>query len=388
MSLPVVASADTGTVTRPPLRPADRLAGDRQTPRLLAFYLPQFHPIPENDEWWGRGFTEWANVVPARPRFPGHYQPRLPADLGFYDLRLAETRHAQAELARAHGIHGFVYYHYWFNGRRLLERPLDEVVRSGEPDFPFCVCWANENWSRNWNGDFSSMLMEQRYSDEDDLAHIRHLLPVLSDPRYVRVDGKPLLLVYRVTNLPDARRTADTWRTEAARHGLDLHLGLVESFSQSVDPGPLGFDSAVAFMPNTSLFGPRVGLADWQRPVRRVLTPRSAYRTNTVTRYGDLVENALGRPEAAYRRFPGVTPSWDNSARRRVGARILHGSTPELYGRWLEAELQREAARDEDGLVFVNAWNEWAEGAYLEPDLRWGRAYLEATARARASVVR
>src|SRR5579871_1642275 len=159
--------------------------------RVFAFYLPQFHPIPENDAWWGNGFTEWTNVARSKPLFRGHYQPQLPADLGFYDLRLSETRQAQADLAREHGIFGFCYYHYWFSGRRVLQRPFDEVLTSGQPDFPFCLCWANENWTRSWDGRSSEVLMEQRYSDEDDLAHIRALAPALRDPRYIRIDGKP-----------------------------------------------------------------------------------------------------------------------------------------------------------------------------------------------------
>src|SRR5215475_4957626 len=183
------------------------------TPRLVAFYLPQYHPIPENDEWWGTGFTEWTNVVSAKPVFAGHYQPHLPADLGFYDLRLPEVRQAQADLARNHGIHGFCYYHYWFQGRRLLRRPFDEVLRSGQPDFPFCLCWANENWTRVWDGSDKKLLIEQTYSADDDLAHIRWLAPAFRDPRHIRVEGKPLFLVYRARKLPDPLRTTSLWRS-------------------------------------------------------------------------------------------------------------------------------------------------------------------------------
>ena len=186
------------------------LLGGRKTLRLLAFYLPQFHPIPENDLWWGRGFTEWTNVAKAKPLFPGHHQPHLPADLGFYDLRVPEVRDAQADMARSYGIAGFCYYHYWFNGRRLLNRPFDEVLVSGRPDFPFCLCWANENWTRTWDGTDRQVLMPQQHSPEDDRAHFDHLLPAFRDRRYVRVDGKPLFLVYRTELLPDPARTATT----------------------------------------------------------------------------------------------------------------------------------------------------------------------------------
>jgi hypothetical protein len=188
--------------------------------RLIAFYLPQFHPIPENDDWWGKGFTEWRNVVQAKPLFPGHYQPHLPADLGFYDLRVPETRQAQADLAREYGIHGFCYYHYWFKGRRLLERPFNEVLTSGQPDFPFCLCWANESWTRAWDGQSGVILMKQEYSEEDDYQHIRWLSNVFRDKRYIRYEGKPLFLVYRVRDLPNPLQTTEIWRNEARRAGI------------------------------------------------------------------------------------------------------------------------------------------------------------------------
>ncbi|MDA8148219.1 MAG: glycoside hydrolase family 99-like domain-containing protein, partial [Actinomycetota bacterium] len=193
-------------------------------PRALAFYLPQFHPIPENDEWWGKGFTEWRNVARARPLFPGHYQPHLPGELGYYDLRVPEVREAQAALAREHGIDGFVYYHYWFHGRRLLERPFDEVLASGRPDFPFALCWSNEPWTRGWD-QRGTVLVPQRFSPGDDLDHIRWLATAFGDDRYVKIDGRPLFLVYRPALLPDPLRTTDTWRAEAQRLGFpDLYL--------------------------------------------------------------------------------------------------------------------------------------------------------------------
>ena len=350
--------------------------------RAVAFYLPQFHPIAENDEWWGPGFTEWRNVAKARPKFPGHYQPHLPGELGFYDLRLAEVREAQAELARTHGIYGFCYYHYWFNGRRVLERPFNEVLASGKPDFPFCLCWANENWTRAWDGGEQHVLLQQHYSAEDDLAHIRALIPAFADRRYIRVDGRPLLLVYRSELLPEPARTAEIWRAEARRAGIgDLYLARVENFVSGIDPASIGFDAAVEFAP----LGSQVGKIMFRSPVHRLLARTgllsSAYVENRVTLYRALVQGMLAKPNPGFRRFRCVTPMWDNTARRRTRANIYVGSTPALYEAWL-ADVARqtiEGFAPSERIVFVNAWNEWAEGCHLEPDLKWGRQYLEAT---------
>lgn len=353
--------------------------------RTLAFHLPQFHPTPENDAWWGKGFTEWTNVTRARPVVPGHYQPHLPADLGFYDLRLTETRAAQAAMAREYGIDGFVYYHYWFTGKRVLNRPVDEILASRQPNFPFCLCWANENWTRAWDGRSGQTLLEQHYSDADDAAHIRHLLPFLADPRYVRVGGRPLLLIYKSELLPEPARTAETWRNIALNAGIgELFLARVESVSYDVDPASIGFDAAVEFAPDwRAVRRKEVGR------VRRALSklgmfPRG-YLEHRIAEYGDLVERMIGKPEPAYRRYRCVTPGFDNSARRKTDATIFMNSTPTAYGDWLRqvllAELRAQRPSNEK-LVFVNAWNEWAEGNHLEPDQRWGRAYLEATLRA------
>lgn len=361
--------------------------GGRAFPRILAFYLPQFHPIVENDRWWGPGFTEWRNVARATPRFRGHEQPHLPGELGFYDLRVPEVREAQAQLARDHGVDGFVYYHYWFGGRRLLDRPFREVLASGSPDLPFSLCWANENWTRAWDGGDREVLVEQRYDEEDDKAHLRSLAPALADERYVRIDGRPLLLVYRPSLVPDPRRLSDTWREEAARLGVgELHLCRVENFgAERGDPTELGFDSAVEFQPDPQVRPPTLFRERWRRPLNRFLRPSNPKRRNTYYDYDAMVDLALRKPRPSYRWHRCVMPSWDNTARRAVGATAFLGSTPERYGRWLEAVLD-EAVEHGDELVFVNAWNEWAEGCHLEPDERHGRAYLEAHRRAVSDV--
>lgn len=345
-------------------------------PRSIAFYLPQFHPVPENDVGWGTGFTEWSSVVQAKPAFPGHYQPRLPADLGFYDLRLPEVRHAQADLAREHGIHGFCYYHYWFEGRRLLERPFKEILEAGQPDFPFCLCWANHDWTWRRDGRVRGRLVPQQYDEEDDREHIRWLLDVFQDERYIRVNGRPLFLIYMSQLMPDPARTLTMWREEARKRGVaEPYICKVESRSNFEDPAGFGCDAAVEFWPH--------GL---DNIVERT-SGEDFHRENKVFEYRDVVEKLIERPDPPFRRYPCVAPMWDNTPRVKVGGRtLLHGSTPELYEHWLEGAAEKVASNPpEEQLVFINAWNEWAEGAYLEPDIKHGRAYLEATKRAMES---
>lgn len=364
--------------------------------RVLAFYLPQFHPTPENDRWWAKGFTDWINVAKAHPVFPGHYQPHVPGELGYYDLRDPRVREAQAEMARTHRISGFCYYHYWFGGKRLLHEPFDEMLRLGSPNFPFCLCWANENWTRRWDGQDHQILIAQNYSPEDDRAHIEFLLPAFSDPRYVKVQGKPLFLVYRTEMLPDPARTAAIWREQARAAGLPgLYLARVESFVGGLDPATIGFDAAIEFAPDWRVLPtmPRLPMARTflgrlQDLAWRLGLPAGRSWDHRVYHYDDLVQRMLAKPPVTYRRFRCVTPAWDNTARRTHGAMILHGSTPDRYEAWLSAVLEETASRYtlDERLVFVDAWNEWGEGSHLEPDRKWGRAYLEATLRAIAAV--
>ncbi len=338
-------------------------------PKALAFYLPQYHPIPENDEWWGKGFTEWHNVTKARPLFPGHYQPHLPGELGYYDLRVPEVRVAQAELARAHGVHGFVYYHYWFHGRRLLERPFEEVLASGVPDFPFALCWANEEWTRGWDSQTGHVLVRQEFSEEDDRAHIRHLLHAFEDPRYITIDGRPLMLIYRPTLIPNLSRTSEIWRSEAQKAGFpDLYLCWVESWGVppgGEGPAPFGLDASVGFMPV---------LGEQLHPSLETL------RGHRILDYESAAETAMKLLDCRWKRFPSVMVGWDNTARRARGATIYHGATPARYEHWLRVTADSLAeVRAEENYLFILAWNEWAEGNHLEPDQRYGRAFLEAT---------
>jgi lipopolysaccharide biosynthesis protein len=357
--------------------------------RTVAFYLPQFHRIPENDSWWGQGFTEWQKAAAARPLFVGHYQPHLPSDLGFYDLRMADARREQAALARAHGIDAFCYWHYWFGGRRLLERPFTEVLQSQDPDFPFCLCWANENWTRRWDGHEEHVLMEQGYSPDDDRVHMAHLAPALLDRRYLRIEDRALLLVYRARRLPNPLETAARFREEAARFGVgELFLCSVESFhDERGEPSEIGFDAAVEFQPDWSLLtrdlcvGP-LRVLGTHGEITSVAPAYHGENIFAVYDYGAVVDRMLRKKAAAYVRFPCVVPMWDNSPRRNSleTSVILHGSTPQDYERWLRGAFESAARLPvQPSLVFINAWNEWAEGAHLEPDMRHGRAYLEAT---------
>ncbi len=345
--------------------------------RPIAIYLPQFHPIPENDRWWGEGFTDWTNVRSGTPRFPGHRQPHVPGPLGYYDLRDARARAAQAALAREYGIHGFCYYHYWFSGKRLLEAPLNDVLRTREPDFPFCVCWANENWTRRWDGREEKVLISQTYGDGDSLAFIRALEPAFRDERYIRVGGKPLLLVYRTGLLPEPRRTAGIWREAMRRVGVgDLYLVRVETGLDGAEPRPetIGFDAAMEFAPNWANVGAEL------REVDGHSLPPDVHAYD----YRTSVRNMLARGVHSYKLFRGVFPSWDNSARRKTEPTVFVRSSPESYALWLSVAAAQTLRRQtgDERLLFINAWNEWAEGCHLEPDRANGLAYLEATSRA------
>lgn len=369
---------------RPRFRTGDRAIGYREriadappkhlSARLIAFYLPQFHPIPHNDAWWGPGFTEWHNVARALPQFEGHQQPRLPADLGFYDLRVPDVMRAQATLAREAGIEGFCSYLYWFGGTTLLERPLRSWLDDSTIELPLCLCWANENWTRRWDGRADDILIAQAHSPEDDLAFIAHVADYLRDPRYIRVDGKPLLLVYRPYLLPDAAATASRWREWCLDAGIgEIQLAYVQGFERP-DPRDIGFDAAVEFPPNMST---PPSIVDRQA----LLNPRFA---GDVLDWRALASDIGERPLPAYPLYPGVNPGWDNEPRRSGCGRVFAHASPRGYRDWLHKTIHgrlRHVA-PADRIVFVNAWNEWAEGAVLEPDTRLGHAWLAATRQA------
>jgi len=338
---------------------------------VLALYLPQYHPIPENDRWWGKGFTEWTNVTRARPLFAGHAQPHLPADLGFTDLRVAETRQAQADLARAHGVTGFCYWHYWFAGHRLLERPLDEVVDSGRPEFPFCVAWANQSWSGIWHGAPDRILIEQTYpGPDDDRAHFASLLPAFCDPRYIRVGGRPLFFVYQPGSLPEPARFVETWQKMAVDAGLGgLHLVACLGESPYRDQVADGFDAGVLF---------RYPFArTTEAKVRERLVDRGLSRGPKRFPYADVLADPP--PEFTGPIIPAVYPNWDNTPRSGRGGVVATGATPARFGAHVRRGLELAARLPVDQQVLmIKSWNEWAEGNYLEPDQETGTARLEA----------
>ena len=340
-------------------------------PKVVAFYLPQFHPFPENDAWWGKGFTEWTNVSKAQPQFLGHYQPRLPGDLGFYDLRQREVLAQQVGLAKGAGVHAFCFHYYWFAGKRLLEKPIELYLADPTLDLPFALCWANENWTRRWDGDETDVLMAQKHSPEDDEAVFEDMARYIRDPRYLRVGGKPVLVLYRPEILPDAKATTDRWRAKARAMGLgELRLLCTTAFGFQ-DYAGHGFDGIIDFPPHAIVEG----------EITKAVTPLHENFTGKVYDYPAVVRHKLSelsRVDAAY--VPGVMPGWDNQARKPWAGHAFHNADPESYLTWLSGALTHAVARHPKGeaMVFVNAWNEWAEGAHLEPDQRFGHGWLEA----------
>jgi GT2 family glycosyltransferase len=338
--------------------------------KAIAFYLPQFHPIPENDQNWGKGFTEWSNTTRAIPRFSGHYQPRLPGELGYYDLRNPSVLRRQIELAKNHGIYGFCYHYYWFNGKSVLRKPLENHFENQEYNFPFCINWANEPWTAQWDGHRKSqILIDQHHTPDDDLLFIRALDPFFRDTRYIRIDGKPLLIIYRPNLFPNCKETIERWQNYCIDNGIgELFMGMVQSFDHN-DPRTFGFDAAIEFPPLNIV----------QKRIENIhyfphIEPPEVYK------YENMVEESLKKEKPGYPWFRGVTIAWDNSARRSKGI-VYNECTPTKYANWLNSQCNYAVKHLPAGqrLVFINAWNEWAEGTYLEPDAYFGYAFLNKT---------
>jgi len=355
-------------------------------PRLIAYYLPQYHPIPENDAWWGEGFTEWTNVRKAKPLFWGH-QPAQPGELGYYDLRDPAIREAQAELAHSAGIEGFCYWHYWFGGKQLLERPFNEVLKSGKPDFPFCLGWANASWTGVWYGEPERILIEQTYPGvEDHIAHFKALLPTFRDPRYLRVDGRPILFVFQPADL-DAE-WVELWQGLAKNAGLEplFLIGIINNEQEAEHITSLDFDGLT--ISRTSRRGTR--LKGMREAFSKLLGPKAAV---------DFYQKALKRPFHVYNYkdvlpflelpqpqpldfYPCVMPGWDNTPRSGVNGHVFFNPTPEVFQQHLHQAIERVSGYEpERQLVILKSWNEWAEGNTFEPDLRHGDDFLKAIKR-------
>jgi hypothetical protein len=342
--------------------------------KLIAFYLPQFHTIPENDKWWGRGFTEWTNVTKAVPQFMGHHQPQLPIDIGFYDLRNIEVMKRQVELARKYGISGFCFHHYWFGGKRLLETPVNNLLAHKDLDMPFCLCWANENWTRRWDGLENEILIAQKHSPEDDLAFIEDAAQYFRDRRYIRINGKPLFIVYRPLLFPNIKETIKNWRAYCRHAGIgEIFIAGVNAFAFN-NPQMYGFDAVLEFPPNNFFSN---DITD------QISTINSSF-SGRIYDYSCCVERSNHFKRDGVTTFKGVMPGWDNTARKPNNPTIFYGSNPKVYQKWLESVIQltKVSLSSEHQIVFINAWNEWAEGAHLEPDRKYGYGNLQATANA------
>ena len=350
--------------------------------RAIAFYLPQFYPIPENDRWWGKGFTEWTNVGNAKPLFRGHYQPRVPADLGYYDLRIPEVRLLQAEMAKAAGIEGFCYWHYWFNGTRLLDRVFSEVVSTGQPDFPFCLCWANHSWiAKTWDPAIpGKMLIEQTYPGEEDyIRHFNAMLPAFKDPRYLTINEKPIFGIFDPSNIPDIEFMSQIWNHLAQQNGLPpfYFFALAQGAEKLAPSHRAGFNAivydamfdAVYSYQNATLFS------------RAKAKLNSTLKSPNPIPYDYYARLAIRKFHEHPDTIPCIDPNFDHSPRSGVAGTILHNSTPEKWGELCKETAQLVESRGEE-LLFIKSWNEWGEGNYLEPDLRHGDAYIKETAQA------
>jgi hypothetical protein len=359
----------------------------RPRARAIAFYLPQFHPIPENDQWWGTGFTEWTNVSKARPLYKGHYQPKIPSDLGFYDLRVSEARAAQARMAAEHGIEGFCYWHYWFAGKRLLERPFNEVLKSGDPDFPFCLAWANQTWTGIWHGAPDRILIEQSYPGLKDYeSHFNALVRAFHDPRYLKIGGKPIFVIYYPPGLPQPNQFINYWNKLALNSGLPgiYFLGIAD---RKWDYKKHGFDGSILDSLPIFLNQKKIKKIGFLRKILDKIIEKNNNKLfgNNILRakpsiyfYKDFVEQSNPAINDSIDQYPCIVPNWDNTPRSRANGVVLHDSTPELFRIHLKKALTEIKKRGlEKRIVFIKSWNEWAEGNYLEPDIKYGKAYLK-----------
>lgn len=350
--------------------------------KIIAFYLPQFHEIKENNEWWEKGFTEWTNTKKSRPLFKGHNQPREPQNNYYYDLLDADAREWQAKIAKEHGVYGFCYYHYWFRGKKLLEKPIEEVLKNQSPDFPFCFSWANEPWTRTWDGQAKHVLMDQDYGDRDDwTAHFNYLLPFFKDKRYIRIENKPVFIIYRSASIPKCDKMLLMWDNLAKKNGLYGIYFITTLTSFKLDKLNKHFDAQIEFEPMYT-YSHDYDIS--QKIIRKIKTLFRKYLKlkrpiflNRIS-YDYLWKKMITRKKGVSKTFLGAFVDWDNSSRKGTEAFIVTGTSPEKFEKYLKVQIQRARTIYKTDFVFINAWNEWAEGTYLEPDKKNGFKYLNA----------
>jgi lipopolysaccharide biosynthesis protein len=361
---------------------------NRNNLRFIALYLPQYHPIKENEEWHGKGFTDWYNVAKGKPRYKNHYQPKIPTETGFYDLRLEDVHFLQQELAKSYGIEGFCYYHYWFHGKLLLEKPVEIMKASTRCNLKYMFCWANAGWYNMWEGNPDDVLLEQAYSKDDDIKHFNYLLPFFEDKNYIKVDKKPVMAIGRTELIPKVRQTIALWKKLAVEAGLPgLYVINFELIEPGVDPEEVGCDASAEFQPCFKEFA-NIKYSLLNKIFSKFRASFGIKKKNKLNdyllEYKKIIDLMQNRTKSNFKKYPCVMPGWDNSARRESEALIIKNSTPELYEGWLENVIEDfEPYSDDENFIFINAWNEWAEGAYLEPCKKWGNRYLEATYRAK-----
>lgn len=374
--------------------PAITRIGERIKQRVMkaiAFYLPQFHAIPENDKWWGQGFTEWSNVKKAKPQFKGHLQPEIPYDYNYYNLLEEDVQKNQVKLAKKYGIYGFCYYHYWFEGQLLLEQPMEKMLRNREIDLPFCICWANETWARTWDGQEKDILIKQNYSENPDAwrSHFEYLLPFLKDERYIKKDAKPMILIYKPQLINNCKEMLEFWRDLAIEKGMPgLYIGYQHHSAFDFNMDELGFDFGVEFEP---FYTVRELKKDITKPIsklkyfmgkphqlkRKIF--QKIFHNPTIYDYDEIWERILKRKPIRKNTIPGAFTSWDNTPRRGNAANVFYKATPEKFMNYFLKQLLHAKNEYGSDYIFINAWNEWAEGAHLEPDVFNGYRYLEAT---------
>lgn len=373
--------------------------------KVIAFYLPQYHCIPENDKWWGKGFTEWTNTRKAKPLFKGHYQPKTPLNENYYNLLDPKVMEEQSKLAQKYGVSGFCYYHYWFkNGKKLLEKPIEAMLKNKNISIPFCLCWANENWTRRWDGGKNEIIMEQDYGDEQEWEqHFSYLLPFFKDERYIRINNKPVFVIYKPQLIPKLKKMLNFFKKSAKANGLDGIVFLSQHPSWILDKkyNPSYFDYLIEFEPffTYSTKDKKVDISNYSKTNKvwniineneilllllnyvkkirdKVIKEKNIDNTLLqIKDYDEYWSYILNNRVTSSKLIRGAFTDWDNTARKKNGM-MFKGASPEKFEQYFKKLVEDNTSID--NLIFINAWNEWAEGAYLEPDMKYGYAYLNA----------